>query len=477
MWVLGFAVMIDNVDQYIVRGNSNQIEGAFKVGDFQIGVLFSAFIVVNGLATLPASYLGDRWRRTRIMAVSIACWSVVSALGGLVPAGDFGLLLALRGALGFGQAVSDPAGSSLIADYYGIERRGRAFSVQMCLFYVGLGLGLAIGSFFGTHFGHYGWRLAFGVSILPGLAIAIFCWRLPEPRRGLADRAHVTDEDVFEKGAKGEALFADGVGRFVADMAQGLVADVRTILAIPTMAYALVGVSAILFVVTAVGTWMPTLYERQFHLGQGAANSAFGVLAIAAGIPGTIVGGAIADRWVQRVPGARVVIPGVCTLASGVLFLVSFIPMPFAGAFALQLVAFLFATASVPALRAGLSDAVPAHLRGTGFGAFNLASIIFGSAAAPVVTSGLASAFGGNYRVAFALIMPITLVGALFLLAARRHIEADTAKIFMAVARAVQAASTPQPADTDNSRAEHAGVAEAIGESSPLPGRSGETGD
>ena len=181
MWVLGFAVMIDNVDQYIVRGTSTQIEKAFGVGDFQIGVLFSAFIVVNGLATMPASYLGDHWNRTRIMAVTIAAWSVISAMGGLVPVGAFGLLVVLRGALGFGQAVTDPSGSSLLADYYGIDRRGQAYSMQQCLIYVGLGLGLAIGSIFVTLFPTNGWRLAFAVSIVPGLLIAYFCWRLPEP--------------------------------------------------------------------------------------------------------------------------------------------------------------------------------------------------------------------------------------------------------------------------------------------------------
>src|ERR1039457_4465770 len=118
MWVLGVAVMIDNVDQYIGRGTSNQIEKAFGVGDFAIGVLFSGFIVVNGIATMPASYVGDRWNRTKIMAVTITAWSLISALGGVVAAGAFGLLVVLRGALGFGQAVTDPSGSSLLADYY-----------------------------------------------------------------------------------------------------------------------------------------------------------------------------------------------------------------------------------------------------------------------------------------------------------------------------------------------------------------------
>ena len=416
MWVLGLAVMIDNIDQYIVRGTSNQIEKAFGVGDFQIGILFSAFIVINGLATMPASYLGDRWSRTRIMAITIIGWSVVSALGGIVPAGAFGLLVVMRGALGFGQAVTDPSGSSLLADFYGIDRRGRAYSMQQCLIYVGLGLGLAIGSSFGTHFGSYGWRLAFGVSILPGLLIAYFCWRLPEPRRGSADRAHVTQEEEMEVTAPArQPLFPHGVSRFLGDMVRGLRTDVKTILGIPTMRYALVGVSSILFVVTAVASWMPTLYERQFHLSQGSANLAFGMLVIVAGIPGTLVGGLMADRWINRFLGARVVIPGVCLMISGTLFMLSFIPMPFGAAFALQLLAFLSAASAVPALRAGLSDSVPAHLRGTGFGAFNVASIVFGAAAAPLVTSAVASQFGGNYRVAFALVMPITFLGAAFL--------------------------------------------------------------
>jgi MFS family permease len=437
MWVLGFAVMIDNIDQYIVRGTSNQIERAFGVGDFQIGVLFSAFIVVNGIATMPASYLGDRWNRTNIMAVTIVAWSVVSALGGVVPTGAFGLLVVMRGALGFGQAVTDPSGSSLLADYYGIERRGRAYSMQQCLIYVGLGLGLAIGSFFGTHFADQGWRLAFGVSIFPGLLIAYLCWRLPEPRRGTADRSHVTGDDGMELATERPPLFPDGFGRFTTDMIRGLRTDVRTILAIPTMRYALVGVSSVLFVVTAVATWMPTFYERQFHLAQGPANLAFGALVVVAGIPGTLVGGLMADRWVNRFLGARVVIPGVCLMVSGALFMISFIPMPFASVFVFQVLAFLVAAASVPALRAGLSDAVPAHVRGTGFGAFNVASIVFGAAAAPLVTSAVATQFGGNYRVAFAIVMPITFVGALFLLVARRHIEADTAKIFEAVVDAM----------------------------------------
>jgi len=441
MWVVGLTLFVDGMDQYIVRGSSDQIKSAFGVGDTAIGLLFSAFILVNGIITLPAGYLADRWNRTRAMAVTIVAWSIISALGGLVPTAAFGLLVVIRASLGFGQAVTDPSGSSVIADYYGTERRGKAFSIQQCLSYVGLGMGLAIGGAIGPLFHGHGWRVAFFVSLFPGLLIAYFCWRLPEPRRGSADRAHVLGSDEMELAAAQDAppLFPAGFRHFLGQMVEGLRKDVGTILRIPTMRYALVGVSTVGFVVTAVATWMPNFYQNQLHLTQQASNGTFGALAILGGIPGTLIGGRIADTWVNRFLGARVVIPAVCIVISAALFMVSFIPMAFALVFVVQLLGFLAATACVPALRAGLSDAAPAHLRGAGFGAFNLASVVFGSAAAPLVTSAIAAQFGDNYRTAFLIILPIAFLGAACLLLARTHIEQDAAKVFEAVVMAMAA--------------------------------------
>ena len=117
MWVIGLAFMIDEIDQYNVRGMVPQLKAAFHVGDVAIGFLVSAFVLVNGLVTVPAGYLGDRWRRTRAMGLTIALWSVVSALEGVMPTVAFGALMGVRGLLGFGQAVTDPSSSSLLADY------------------------------------------------------------------------------------------------------------------------------------------------------------------------------------------------------------------------------------------------------------------------------------------------------------------------------------------------------------------------
>jgi MFS family permease len=440
MWVLGGTFLIDAVDQNVVRGLIPQLRQAFGVGDLAIGVLMSAFVLVNGMVTLPAGYLADRWVRTRAASAAMALWSVVSAAGSLAP--SFGALVVLRGALGFGQGVTDPSVSSLVPDYYVLERRGRAFSVQQSLTFVGTGLGVLAGGLIGPAFG---WRTALVLVSLPGLAVAVLVLRLREPRRGTADRVRIgaVDDIEFTDGHDVRpSLFDQGIGRFARDLSAGLRQDLRLILAIPTLRFALAGVSAVLFVLTAVGSWMTVFYQRQLGLSQGGATATFLFLVVVGGIPGVIVGGRVADRLTSRITGARVVLPGVALMVATTLFIASLAEVPYAVCLPLQLVGFFFATSAIPALRAGLTDAVPSTLRGTGFGTFNLASVLFGTAAAPLVTAFFSQRYGDNLRTAFLIVLPVAYIGSALLIAARNHLEDDTRRLFEMVAGGI-AGRTP----------------------------------
>ena len=445
MWVLGMVIGIDTTDQSIVRGIVPQLKGAFHVGDFDIGILLSAFVVVNGIVTLPAGYLADRWRRSRTIGTTVVGWSIISALG--AAAFTFPVLIVIRGLLGFGEGVTEPSANSLLADYYQLEERGRAFSIQQCLFFLGYGLGVALGGAIAQHFG---WRMAFLVSAIPGLAIAGLAWNLREPSRGEADISRVSSQGDLEP-AKLDThssinhktpLFAGGFGKFFKDMLVGLKDDLATIITIPTMRYALIGVSALLFTVTAVGSWLPEFYERQLHVSQSHANIYFAILVALGGIPGVLVGGYLADKWAHKIKGARMAIPAWCLLISTTLFMGSYVMRSFWPSYLLQFFAFFTATLSIPSLRAGLSDAVPANLRGAGFGAFNLVSVIFGGAVAPVAVSFFSQHFGNDLRTAFLITTPPVYVGAFLLLAARKHIDQDAAKIFEKVLQAIQAQKT-----------------------------------
>jgi MFS family permease len=446
MWVLGLVILVDEIDKNVVRGMITPIKEEFGVGDFAISLMLSLQLVFNGIVTVPAGYLADRWNRTRAIGKTVVAWSAISALG--ATAVTFPMLVAFRSALGFGQAVSEPSAGSLLGDYYPPARRGKAFSIQQVMLLVGTGVGVAIGGLLATVFN---WRVGLLVSALPGLAVALLVFRMREPKRGTADlmaaigggTVQHADDDEHPK------LFERGFKQFVRDMVDGLVADMRTVMSIRTMRYALVGVAGLLFTITAVAAWLPQYYERELHFEEGAGEAAFGLLAIVAGVPGVLIGGKVADKWAPRIQGGRLALPAIFLFAGTACFTASYLFKAEPGAtevdwavagpaYALQLLGLFIVTMAIPGLRAGLTDAIPAHLRGTGFGAFNLVSVIFGAAAAPVVVGAISSAFDENLRIAFLAVTPLSFIGAGILFRARKFLDEDMQKIMLAVLTAMQ---------------------------------------
>jgi MFS family permease len=447
MWVLGLVIMIDQVDQNIVRGVATPLQDHFHLSDLQVGILLSSFIAVNGLVSVPAGYLADRWNRTRTVGHTVVAWSAITAV--TAAAWNYPVLLAVRSALGFGQAITEPSAGSLLADYYPHEQRGRAFSIQQCLVFVGFGLGIGLGGVVGKALG---WRAAFLLVGTPGVLIALAVYRLEEPRRGHSDRMHLgVEDDAADRGSEVDrhGLFDEGFVAFIRNMARGLRDDLKVILAIPTMRYALVGVSSLLFTVTAVAAALPQFYERSLHVEQGHAELFVGALIIIGGIPGVLLGGRVADRAMTRIRGARMAIPAYCVLVGQTVFVLSYLRMPLAPTFLLEVVGTFIITLAVPSLRAGLSDAIPANLRGAGFGAFNLVSVVFGQAIASVVVFAIAGAFGGNFRTALLLVSPPVFIGGLVFLRARNHLEEDAAKIFAAILAAMEAEKQTAEAEAE----------------------------
>ena len=173
MWVLGLVILMDEVDKNIVRGMITPIQDEFGVGDFGIGVLLACSLLVGGLVSVPAGYLADRWVRTRAIGRTVVVWSGLTAIGGA--ALSFPMLVAIRSALGFGQAVTEPSAASLIGDYYLPEERGTAFSIQQVMGIAGAGVGIALG---GAVSAIFNWRIGMLVAAIPALAVAWMAFRL-----------------------------------------------------------------------------------------------------------------------------------------------------------------------------------------------------------------------------------------------------------------------------------------------------------
>ena len=175
-----------------------RIRADLGVGAAEMGLLYgSVFALFYAIFSLPLGRLADGWVRTKLLSLSLLGWSVMTALAGF--ANGFGLLALSRLGVGIGEASSQPAGMSLLADSFPKEKRGMIAAAMAIAVALGLGAALVVGATVadnwdaawpggaGAPLGLKGWQAAFIAAALPGLPLAWLLWRLPEPVRGAAD--------------------------------------------------------------------------------------------------------------------------------------------------------------------------------------------------------------------------------------------------------------------------------------------------
>ncbi|MGE4606062.1 MAG: MFS transporter, partial [Myxococcota bacterium] len=165
-----FVVYVFNfVDRQILSILLEPIRQDIELSDTQLGFLGGiAFALFYATAGIPIARWADTGSRRTIIALGIAVWSGMTALTGL--ARGFGTLALARIGVGVGEAACSPPAHSLISDFFPPERRGTALSIYSLGIPVGAAIGTLVGGWVGEAFG---WRTAFMVVGLPGLALAL----------------------------------------------------------------------------------------------------------------------------------------------------------------------------------------------------------------------------------------------------------------------------------------------------------------
>src|SRR6267378_5799698 len=112
----------------------------------QMGILLSSFFWVYAFMQMPAGWIVDRFGVRRAYSFGFVFWSLASSLTGL----GVGLasLLGLRIATGAGQAITFPASSRAVANWYPDRERGKVTGVYL----TGVRLGAALVSWLGAYF-------------------------------------------------------------------------------------------------------------------------------------------------------------------------------------------------------------------------------------------------------------------------------------------------------------------------------------
>src|SRR2546430_4407290 len=90
-----------------------------------MGLLYgTVFALFYALFSLPLGRLADGWVRTRLLAITLAFWSLATALA--AAAHGFALLALSRLGVGIGEGAAQPAGFSLVFDHHAKPPRGFA---------------------------------------------------------------------------------------------------------------------------------------------------------------------------------------------------------------------------------------------------------------------------------------------------------------------------------------------------------------
>jgi MFS transporter, Spinster family, sphingosine-1-phosphate transporter len=268
--------LLNYLDRYVVSALVPDLERAHMgLNDFLVGTLMTGFLVVYMLFALLFGFLGDRRSRTRTIAAGVLVWSVATALSGL--ARNYFHLLVGRAVVGIGEASYGTISPSLLADYFPLKSRGRVFAI----FYMAIPVGSALGYIVGGLMSHaYGWRAAFFVAGVPGLALAAWTLALPDPPRGVQEHTLAAGEAAPASGRGGLAVYWS----FVKHRPY-----VLTVL----------GYAAYTFAVGGLGFWMPTFLERTRGVPAGQATTGFGAIVVVTGFLGTFAGGWLGDYWLK----------------------------------------------------------------------------------------------------------------------------------------------------------------------------------
>jgi len=298
-YVLGILTLVyvfNFLDRQLLVILQEPIKAELGLSDTQLGLLSGlAFAAVYVTAALPLAQFAERWSRRSMVAASLATWSAMTALTGLV--NSFTQMFLARAAVGIGEAGASPASHSLISDIFPVNRRATALATYSTGINIGILLGFLLGGWINEFFG---WRMAFIIAGLPGIALALVVWlTIAEPPKGLSQGI---------KAGSNPPKFFDTVKRLWRKPS-------FRHLALATALQALVGYGII--------SWLPSYMIRMHGMGTGEIGTWMALSAGVAGALGTFGGGWLSDRlagrdrryyqWVPAV-AAFILVPLMCVV-------------------------------------------------------------------------------------------------------------------------------------------------------------------
>jgi MFS family permease len=283
-WSLMALLVIAMIACYAHRG-ALSVAAPFMMKDLGLsagtmGLLLSAFFWLYAFMQVPAGWLVDRFGVKWAYAAGFAFWSMASAFTGF--ATGIVTLIALRLALGVGQAIAFPASASAAAGAFQDRQRGLVTASYLSGVRIGQALVGAVGALMIAKLGYRGFFLTLGLAALLWLVPWLRFWSNREPHGGAGPRPGAAPAARFS--------FLNGVA----------------LLRQPTVLGIVLGFFAYDYVWFVYVTWLPSylIMERKFSTAEMGLYSSVPYLIMMGVI---LLSGAASDMLIRRGRAERAV--------------------------------------------------------------------------------------------------------------------------------------------------------------------------
>jgi MFS family permease len=359
----------------------------------------TSFAIFYTLLGIPFGRMADRTTRKYLIAAGLAVWSIFSGLTGF--AHSFSTIFLCRVMVGVGEATLGPAALSLLSDYFPPRMRATTQAVYSSGIAVGGGVAYFLGGWIAQN-PNYGWRWAFYLLGFPGLLLVLLVLLLREEPRGRTEGATVRYSSRDWK-----ILFQSVPLRYL------------------YLGYALFGLAS-----NNLGIWGPSFFVRVHRLDVKLVGAFAGLISIAAGVPGTIIGGYIVDRLRRTGRGGRMFFSACAALVSVPLWLMLLFSDNLALLAVVNFVLLGIVLMWVAPAAADVHEIAGPNLRGLGIGIYFFTVIIAAYGVGSLLIGKLndwADVNANPQMMRYTLLVcPLaSALGALFLWLGSRRLEAD----------------------------------------------------
>jgi len=497
LFVLVLSNTFNMLDRSIVSILAQSIKTDLRLSDTDLGFLLgTAFAVFYSVIGIAMGRISDIVSRRKMLAIGLALWSVMTALGGLST--GFVTLSAARIGVGVGEAAANPCSHSLLADSFPPRNRSLALGTYLAGTFLGTAFAMIIGGLFIQVWPHAcsaislfpachlaGWQAALIAVGTPGLLVALLVLWVKEPARHYTSQRAVfpvilreigsalppfTLFSIYGMGGRAAlmrnlmliAVIAAIAGLCIwisGDIAQWIACALgaysiatwgqvqshgdkplyRLTYGDPVFVKAIASTALVACIIAGVTVWSAPLAMRSFHVSPVKIGVGLGLIYVVGSIIGVVLGGWATDRWKMKNPGAPLDMTSICVL--GMIPCISV--LVWAKSLELFFAAYFFQSIFTAVWSGGIAaliqDLVLPRMRGAAAACYSLVAIVVASGLGPYWTGKVSTMTGslGTGIVSILILAPVALV-ILWRGARQLPLETGEKRLAMAVAAGEQ---------------------------------------